>query len=322
MLQRVKLISEPWDVGPNGYQLGNFPPGWAEWNGAYRDNVRGYWRGDPDTLAGLASGLLGSADRFDHRGRRTWASVNFITAHDGFTLSDLWSYDGKHNEANGEDNRDGHDDNRSWNCGVEGPTQDARILDIRGRLRRACATTLLISHGTPMWLAGDEFGRTQQGNNNAYCQDNETTWIDWSGQGDAAFAKFVRDVISIREDRPLLHAGKFRHGSPIGRNGVNDVQWFRPDAAGMSPDDWHNGDPRVQLMLSRRGQRSLLIALNPRAEPQLFVLPPVAGPVEWVILVDSGAGATEPGWKPVPSGRTLSVGPRSVLLLETLKTLE
>ncbi len=322
VLQRVKLIAEPWDVGPNGYQLGNFPPGWAEWNGAWRDHVRSYWRGDPGTLPGLASGLLGSAGRFDHRGRRTWASINFVTAHDGFTLSDLWSYDAKHNEANRENNRDGHDDNRSWNCGVEGPTDDARILDIRARLRRACATTLLVSHGTPMWLAGDEFGRTQHGNNNAYCQDNETNWIDWSARRDIAFAEFVRDVIAIREDRPLLRAAKFRHGSKIDETGVRDVQWFRSDASEMSSDDWHNGDSRVQLMLSGRGQRSLLIALNPRAEPQLFTLPPRAGPADWLVLIDSGAAATEPGWKPVPSGRTLSVGARSVLLLETLEPLK
>ena len=322
VLQRVKLIAEPWDIGPNGYQLGNFPPGWAEWNGAYRDEIRGYWRGDTRSLPGLAAGILGSAERFDHRGRRTWASVNFVTAHDGFTLGDLWSYDGKHNQANLEDNRDGHNDNRSWNCGVEGPTDDPAVLALRARLRRATAATLLLSHGTPMWLAGDELGRTQHGNNNAYCQDNETNWIDWSERRDRAFAEYVRGVIAVRRERPLLRARKFRHGAPIGDTGMRDVVWLRPDGGEMALQDWQNGDDaRLALMQSAAGQRSLLMLLNPRAEAAPFVLPEAAGPVAWRVLIDSGAASVEPALDPIPSGHTLAVGDRSVVLMETMDAL-
>jgi glycogen operon protein len=323
VLQGVKLIAEPWDVGPNGYQLGNFPPGWAEWNGAYRDTVRSYWRGDGRSLSGLSSSLLGSAGLFDHRGRRAWASVNFVTAHDGFTLTDLWSYNAKHNQANGEGNRDGHDDNRSWNCGVEGPSDDPDVVALRGRLRRATATTLFLSHGTPMWLAGDELGRTQGGNNNAYCQDDETNWLDWSGNGDGVFAAFVRGLIAVRRTRPLLRPAKFRHGEPIGNTGVRDVVWFRPDTNEMTPEDWNNGESRVAMMLSGRGQRSLLVAFNPAAEAASYVLPKRGGgPVSWRVLVDSGAAVVEPAPRPLASGQTLSVGDRSVVLLETTEALK
>jgi isoamylase len=179
VLSSVKLIAESWDVGPGGYQVGAFPPGWSEWNGRYRDDMRSYWKGDSDALAGFASNLLGSADIFDHRSRRPWASVNFVTAHDGFTLMDLWSYDRKHNDANEEGGRDGHDDNRSWNSGHEGPTDDPAVLETRDRLRRATMATLLLSQGAPMILMGDEWGRTQDGNNNAYCQDTALAWMNW-----------------------------------------------------------------------------------------------------------------------------------------------
>jgi isoamylase len=179
VLSRVKLIAEPWDVGPDGYRLGQFPPGWAEWNDAYRDSLRSFWRGDDGSTPELAKSLLGSAELFDRRGRRSWASINYVTAHDGFTLIDLFSYDQKYNEENKEDNRDGHDDNRSWNCGAEGPTDDPEVISLRERMRRNAIATLLLSQGTPMLLMGDEVGRTQHGNNNAYCQDNEVSWVEW-----------------------------------------------------------------------------------------------------------------------------------------------
>ena len=220
MLAQVKLISESWDVGPNGYQVGGFPPGWAEWNGRFRDDMRAYVKGDDGTLPDFARNLLGSGDIFDRRGRRPWASVNFITAHDGFTLADLYAYNEKHNEANGEDNRDGHDDNRSWNCGVEGPTDDAEVLALRDRMRRFAMATLVVSQGVPMILMGDESGRSQHGNNNAYCQDNELAWMDWSP--DAARG----GVLRLRR-RARCGSGASCRCSPARR-------WLRADPVGES----------------------------------------------------------------------------------------
>jgi glycogen operon protein len=319
ILQTVKLIAEPWDIGPNGYQLGNFPPGWAEWNGKYRDDIRNYWRGEQGgTLSGVAAGLLASAPEFDHRGRRTWASINFVTAHDGFTLADLWAYDHKHNKANLEDNNDGHDDNRSWNCGVEGPTDDPAIEDLRGRLRRATVTTLLLSHGVPMLLAGDEIGRSQGGNNNAYCQDNEINWIDWSEDADRAFYDYVRAIIAVRRTRPLLRPPKFRHGRPVGDNGLSDALWLRLDGKQMSDDDWHNGaGSGIALLLSDHGQQSLLIALNPGADEAVFVFPqhPAAG--QWRCLIDSAAAAVPPDRPPAAAGHKIKLAARSASLFET-----
>jgi isoamylase len=318
VLQTVKLIAEPWDIGPNGYQLGNFPPGWAEWNGVYRDNIRSYWRGDPQTLPGLGSCLLGSGNFFEHRGRRSWASINFVTAHDGFTLTDLWSYDGKHNEANKEDNRDGHDDNRSWNCGAEGATDDAGIVDRRKRLRRATIATLLLSQGVPMVLGGDEIGKTQNGNNNAYCQDNELNWLDWSEARDEAFADFVSKVIAIRKSRPLLRSDKFRHGDPIGGNGIRDVMWFRGDGGEFSPEDWHDeNDRRLMLARTGHGERSLLTILNPHDATVNFRLPEIGGPLRWRLLLDTGSGEVEPAREAVSSGAEIDIGERSLCLYES-----
>ena len=234
VLQRAKMIAEPWDLGRNGYQVGNFPPGWAEWNGRYRDTVRSFWKSDEGQLPALAGSLLGSADLYDHRGRKPWASVNFVTAHDGFTLTDLWSYNDKHNQANGEGNHDGHDDNRSWNCGVEGPTDDPKVRSLRERMRRNTIATLLLSQGTPMLLMGDEIGRTQNGNNNAYCQDNETAWMRWRAMTgrDFAFMEFVRGVIAVRKRYPVLRAQNFLHGTEIHDDGTRDVIWLRPDGVG------------------------------------------------------------------------------------------
>src|SRR5690606_28921086 len=204
------------DLGPDSYQVGNFPPGWAEWNGRYRDDMRSFWKGDEQMLAAAARGLMGSADLFDRRGRRAWASVNLVTAHDGFTLADLTAYNEKHNEANGEDNRDGHDDNRSWNCGVEGPTDDQAVLDLRGRLRRSLMASLAFSQGTPMLLMGDEVLRSQDGNNNTYCQDNELSWLDWSAIGGSqqAFFDFTRGLLRLRREKPALRQMRFLHGEP------------------------------------------------------------------------------------------------------------
>lgn len=323
VLQAVKLIAEPWDIGPNGYQLGNFPPGWAEWNGKYRDDIRGYWRGDQGALSGIATGLLGSAPEFDHRGRRTWASINFVTAHDGFTLADLWAYNEKHNEANLEDNKDGHDDNRSWNCGVEGPTDDRAILELRGKLRRATITTLLLSHGVPMLLAGDEIGRSQGGNNNAYCQDNEINWINWSQDVDEAFFNYVHAVIGVRRTRPLLRPAKYRHGHPVGDEGPADALWLRLDGREMKDDDWHNGhDSGIALVLSDQGQRSLLIVLNPGAEDAAFVFPPHPTTTRWHCLIDSAAAAVEPRRPPMAAGHKVKIAARSAFLFETDEILD
>jgi len=322
VLQDIKLIAEPWDVGPNGHRLGGFPPRWGEWNDAYRDGVRAYWRGDAGSRPGLAAGLLGSAPLFDHRGRRAWASVNFVTAHDGFTLMDLWSYDSKHNEANLEDNRDGHDHNVSWNCGVEGPTDDPAVNALRDRLRRATMATLLFSHGTPMLLMGDELGRSQGGNNNAYCQDNETSWLDWSAAEQDGLAGFLRDLAWIRATRPLLRPDKFRHGQPAGTAAYPDVVWLDPEARSMEAEDWvGEDDPRLGLMLSDAGQRSLLALFNAAPEETAFCLPGRAGPLRWRVLVDTASGEVAPARAELAPGVRLAVPARALLLLESVELL-
>jgi glycogen operon protein len=235
VLSRVKLIAEPWDCGPGGYQVGGFPPGWAEWNDRYRDTVRKYWKGDPDQAPELASRLAASADFFNRRGRKPWASVNFITAHDGFTLNDLVSYNEKHNEANGENNQDGTSNNNSWNCGAEGPADDKGVRQLRERQKRNLLATLLLSQGTPMILAGDEFGRSQRGNNNAYCQDNEISWLDWEhiGPDGHALTEFARKLALLRQSLPVLRRGRFLTGAWNDALGVKDVTWLR-DAAGRA----------------------------------------------------------------------------------------
>jgi len=293
VLSDVKLIAEPWDTGPDGYQLGNHPPGWAEWNDQYRDTVRGFWKGDEGVAGKLASKLLASGDIFDKRGRRPWASVNFATAHDGFTLMDVVSFDGKHNEANGEDNRDGHDHNLSHNWGAEGATDDAGILDQRDRVRRALMATVLFSQGTPMIVMGDEVGRTQQGNNNGYCQDSEINWLRWEGRGqrDEAFLEFVRALVAIRRSRPLLRQRHFPRGEPDA-NGVAAVEWLRPDGNSMEQGDWDNGDTRAFALRFNGGEEGLLLLFNAHYEDIAFSLPEVDG--GWRILVDSGSGHADP----------------------------
>jgi len=282
VLGQLKLISEPWDIGPGGYQLGNHPPGFAEWNDKFRDTTRKYWKGDAGMRPEFANRIAGSADLFDRRARRPWASINFLTAHDGFTLNDVVSYDGKHNDANGEDNRDGHSDNNSRNWGAEGPTDDAEILDRRERVMRSQLVTLFASLGTPMLLGGDEFGRTQRGNNNAYCQDNEISWFDWqkleSERGQAA-SEFVRRLTAVRRTYPLLHASRFLHGEVEIAPGILDIDWFDERGQHLTEGDWHNPEGRALLMrrVRRLEDGSLQVVhllLNASDTPMTFQLPP------------------------------------------------
>ena len=319
-LSQVKLIAEPWDLGEDGYQLGAFPPGWAEWNGRYRDDVRSFWKGDDGALPALARNLLGSADLFDKRGRRPWASLNFITAHDGFTLADLVSYSEKHNEANGEDNKDGHDDNRSWNCGVEGPTDDPQVLRLRDKIRRSLIATLLLSQGTPMILMGDELGRSQRGNNNAYCQDNEISWLDWnaSASKEGSLLVFTAGMIALRRRYPLLRPQhRFLHGERALRDGTRNVTWLRPDGEKMLPEDWENGIARfIGLMLAHTGQSMLLLLMNAHHSSLTFRLPSAKAVLRWRLLVDTANAAIEPAVPQLQPGADVEVGDRTLLLFE------
>ncbi len=239
VLSRVKLIAEPWDVGDGGYQVGNFPVGWTEWNGKYRDDIRRFWKGEGNTVDELATRLAGSSDLYEHSGRRPYASINFITCHDGFTLQDLVSYNEKHNQANGEDNHDGTNDNRSWNCGVEGPTDNPAILALRERQKRNLMATLLLSQGVPMLYSGDELGHTQLGNNNAYCHDNELTWLNWNLTPEKhQFLEFVKRLVQLRRRHPVLRRRRFFHGRPIHGTTVKDIYWFEPSGAEMTEEAW------------------------------------------------------------------------------------
>ncbi len=300
VLSQVKLIAEPWDCGPGGYQVGRFSPGWAEWNDRYRDTVRAYWRGDEGKLPELASRLTASADLFNKRGRRPWASVNFITAHDGFTLCDLVSYNEKHNLANGENNNDGHSDNLSNNYGAEGPTSDPAVQGVRLRQMRNLLATLLLSRGTPMILAGDEFGRTQQGNNNAYCQDNEISWVDWAGisEEQRGLAKFVQKLMAIRQALPMLRRGRFLTGEFDEELGVKDVAWLTPAGDEMTPEHWTDPNGRcLGILLDGRAQETgvrrigsdstLLLILNAHGDVVPFRLPDAVSGSRWVRLIDT-----------------------------------
>jgi glycogen operon protein len=320
ILSQAKLIAEPWDLGgEDAYQVGNFPAGWAEWNGRYRDDLRSYWKGDTGFLPGLASGLLGSAGLFDKRGRRPWTSVNFITAHDGFTLADLYAYNDKHNEANGEENRDGHDDNRSWNCGVEGATEDPEVLALRERMRRGALTALILSQGTPMLLMGDEIGRTQAGNNNAYCQDNELSWMDLGSlsERDETFFAFVAGLLDVRRRFPLLHQGRFLHGERALRDGTRNVTWLRPDAKQMAKSDWINGFARtLGLMLAQSGTSPLLALFNSHHDDIAFKTPAPQVATGWRLVVDSARGLIEPDEPLHRPGTEVALPARAVLLFE------
>jgi len=299
-LSQVKLIAEPWDCGPGGYQVGRFSPGWAEWNDRYRDTVRAYWKGEEGKLPELASRLTASADIFNKRGRRPWASVNFITAHDGFTLNDLVSYNEKHNEANGEDNKDGHDHNLSFNYGAEGPTDDPNIRALRLRQMRNMLATLLFSQGTPMLLAGDEFARSQQGNNNAYCQDNEISWIDWEGIDDDGIEllEFTRKLIRLRQDLPILRRGRFLSGIYNEELDVKDVTWLTPAGDEMTPEHWQDPNARcISILLDGRAQPTgirrrgtdvtLLLILNAHHDVVKCTLPKVIGGEAWMCHIDT-----------------------------------
>ncbi len=280
ILGRLKLITEPWDVGMGGYQLGNFPPGFAEWNDKFRDTTRRYWRGDAGQRADLAARLSGSGDLFDLRARRPWASVNFLTSHDGYTLADLAAYEERHNEANGEENRDGHDNNLSRNWGAEGPTDDQGIKDTRAKVQRSMLTTLLASLGTPMLVAGDEFGRTQGGNNNAYCQDNEISWIDWSQletEEGAALNAFTSRLIGLRRQYEVLRSEVVLYGQDSPGEGINDVEWWDERGEQLSPEDWQNPEGRALSMrratcLEDGRVEAINLLLNASSDPVLFKL--------------------------------------------------
>ena len=327
VLSRVKLIAEPWDCGPGGYQVGNFPPGWAEWNDKFRDNVRAFWKGDEGKLPELAPRLCGSGDLFDRRGRKPWASVNFITAHDGYTLNDLVSYNDKHNAANGEGNNDGHSHNLSWNHGVEGPTDDPEILALRARQKRNLLATLLLSQGTPMLLAGDEFGNTQGGNNNAYCQDNETTWLNWESidEEGQSLVEFVRRVITLRQSFPMLRRGRFLSGGYNPEFDVKDVTWLTPAGDEMADGHWHDGNARcLGMLLDGRAQATgikrpamdatLLLVVNAHHDVVAFTLPEVNGGSVWRCLLDTNRA--DPDAVPrLDTGEAYVVTGRSLLLL-------
>jgi isoamylase len=330
VLSKVKLIAEPWDCGPGGYQVGGFPPGWAEWNDKFRDNARAFWKGDEGQLAELASRLTASGDLYNQRGRRPFASVNFITAHDGFTLRDVVSYDHKHNQANDEDNRDGTDRNISWNHGHEGPSDDPEIRELRLRQMRNLLATLLFSQGTPMLLAGDEFGRSQQGNNNAYCQDNELSWVDWhideEGQGLIAF---TRRLIALRRAYPILRRGRFLVGHYNEELGVKDVTWLTPTGEEMSEEHWHDGEARCMgMLMDGRAQptgirrsgadATLLLILNAHHEAVDFHLPEVAEGSAWLGLLDS-ANPQQRNSEQLAFGSQFEVTPRSLLLFKLQK---
>ena len=329
IISQVKLIAEPWDLGDGGYQVGGFPPLWSEWNGQYRDTVRDFWRGEPSTLAEFASRLSGSSDLYEHTGRRPIASVNFVTAHDGFTLADLTAYNEKHNEANGEDNRDGESHNRSWNCGVEGPTDDAEVLDLRGRQRRNFLTTLLLSQGVPMILHGDEMGRTQQGNNNVYCQDDELSWQNWElDEHDTELLEYARKVVHLRKDHPVFRRRRFFAGAPErgGESDLRDIAWLSPAGTHMSDAQWQeefaravmvflNGDAIAEPDL--RGEEivddSFLVLFNAQPEPVSFTLPDAEYGETWTVALDSDH-QLEPGDELAHSS-TIEIAHRSTVVL-------
>ena len=330
VISQVKLIAEPWDVGEGGYQVGNFPPLWTEWNGKYRDEVRDYWRGEPGSLGEFASRLTGSSDLYEHSGRRPIASINFVTAHDGFTLRDLVTYNEKHNEANKEDNKDGESHNRSWNCGVEGETDQAEVLALRARQQRNMLGTLLLSQGVPMLLHGDELGRTQGGNNNAYCQDNDISWINWDlDEAQKSLLEFTRGLIALRREHPIFmrrrfFAGEAQHG---GRSDWGDIVWFNTSGAEMSEQDWQSGAATVAVYLNgeaihsvdTKGQQVVddhfLLLFNPWHEAQVYTVPDVVAGSDWHVALasDEQWGGSDQTWS---NGEQLTLTPRSLVVLQ------
>ncbi len=329
VISQVKLIAEPWDLGEGGYQVGNFPILWAEWNGEYRDILRRFWKGDGGLMSTMGYRLTGSSDLYEFTGRRPSASINFITCHDGFTLLDLVSYDAKHNEANGEDNQDGTDNNMSWNCGAEGPTDDLAIMELRARQQRNLLATLILSQGVPMLLMGDEFGRTQQGNNNAYCQDNEISWVNWSLlEAHQDLMEFTRFLLKILRDHPVLRRRRFFEGRKIRGSETEDLTWFRPDGQEMNDEDWNNPFSRAlglrmsgHAMLETDARGNPVVdnvfywIVNAHYEPLAFVLPEVPEGDSWDLVLDT-RDATVPSEDPVfAGGSSYELVARSTALL-------
>ena len=329
ILSQVKLIAEPWDLGEGGYQVGKFPVGWAEWNDRYRDAVRSYWKGDGGLMGELAYRITGSSDLYARSGRRPYASVNFVTAHDGFTLQDLVSYNQKHNEANGEDNRDGTDNNRSWNCGVEGPSDDPEIRALRAQQKRNFLATLFLSQGVPMMLAGDAIGHTQQGNNNAYCQDNEISWIDWSPEAvDRGLLSFAQKIITLRKSHPVFRRRNFFQGRAIKGAGVKDILWLRPDGKEMTDDEWNRESTKtLGVFLSgegldevdERGQplrdNNFLMLMNAHFEDMPFQLPTVASGMCWAAVVDTSCQTARQPAVLYEAGSSYPLKARSMVVL-------
>jgi isoamylase len=326
MINEVKLIAEPWDVGEGGYQVGNFPPQWAEWNGRYRDTIRDFWRGAPEQLADLGYRLTGSSDLYATNGRRPHASVNFVTAHDGFTLADLVSYNEKHNEANGEDNRDGERHNRSFNHGVEGPSDDPLIQAARSRHQRNLLTTLFLSQGVPMLLGGDEIGRTQQGNNNGYAQDNELSWFDWE-HADGTLFEFVRRLIALRRDHPVFRRRRWFQDRPIHGAGAREIEWYAPDGTPMGVEHWHDPlEQGVGVFLSGTGlvdvdglpveDDSFFLAFNPHGVDRRFVTPDAGRVAGWRVCLSTAAAQPFParGRQILPGG-SITVAEHAIVVL-------
>ncbi|MGI9093691.1 MAG: glycogen debranching protein GlgX [Mycobacteriales bacterium] len=329
-ISQVKLIAEPWDIGPGGYQVGNFPPLWTEWNGKYRDTVRDFWRGEPATLGEFAARITGSADLYEHSGRRPAASINFVTCHDGFTLTDLVSYNDKHNAANGEDNKDGESNNRSWNCGVEGETDDPDVLSLRARQRRNLMTTLLLSQGVPMIGHGDELGRTQRGNNNGYCQNSAVTWVDWASI-DEDLLEFTARVAQLRRDHPVFRRRRFFDGRPVRRGEsepLRDISWLTPSGEEMTEEDWGSRFGRsVAVFLNGDGipdtdargepveDDTFLLCFNAHDQSIDFTMPAGEYSRNWTVVVDTelATGDDVPVAKP---GAPLTVGARSMIVLQ------
>jgi len=329
VLSRLKLIAEPWDLGEGGYQVGNFPVLWTEWNGKYRDTVRRFWKGDQAIASELGFRLTGSSDLYESSGRRPHASINFVTAHDGFTLHDLVTYQRKHNEANGEGNRDGSDSNDAWNHGVEGETDDPAINAVRARQVRNFLATLILSQGVPMLVAGDEMGRTQRGNNNAYCQDGEISWVDWDlDERRRALLAFTRQLLALRHAEPVLRRKRFFSGGYARGSELKDIVWFQPSGAEMSGDDWHHPQARALGMLlggdaiswlDRFGRpiqgSTLLILINAGAEPVSFVLPAVEWGDRWDVIIDTVSEEPPSRSLPARAGERYEMVDRSVVVL-------
>jgi isoamylase len=327
VVSQVKLIAEPWDVGPGGYQVGNFPPQWTEWNGKYRDTVRDFWRGEPATLGEFASRITGSADLYEQTGRRPVASINFVTAHDGFTLRDLVSYDEKHNEANGEGGADGESHNRSWNSGVEGQTDDPAILELRARRQRNFLATLMLSQGVPMLLHGDELGRTQLGNNNVYAQDSELSWVDWDA-ADKGLIEFTAALVRLRREHPTFRRARFFDGRPVRRGAAErwpDLEWLRPSGEAMEPEDWEADFGRaIGMFLNGQGiagrgprgervvDRSFLVYFSADGSDVEVVLPALAT-LTWDVIVDTSAEDVDRA--PLRAGDGLTLSPHSLVVL-------